>query len=302
MEQIDNAPLWRYTTLKIGGEAERLCLPSNTEELTALLDSLKTSSRPWHILGGGSNLLISSRGVKGIVIRVIQMCQMTNPEAGVIEAGTGSRLPHLARYAAGMGLTGLEFLVGVPGTVGGGVVMNAGAHGSCIANVLESATIFDTRKWDLVTLTNEQLGFQYRKSLIDPETQIVVSARFRLAQDSPDAIHERIRHNEEYRWKTQPLSWPSAGSTFKNPLPDKGAGYLLDKAGAKQLREGNAAVSAVHANFVINMGGATSSEVTTLLLRMQNCVEKAFDIHLKPEWKKLGEFTELENSVWNGDE
>jgi UDP-N-acetylmuramate dehydrogenase len=121
-----------------------------------------------------------------------------------------------------------------------------------------------------------------------------------LSPDKTESIQERIRKNEEYRWKTQPLSWPSAGSTFKNPQPDRGAGLLLDQAGAKQLREGNAAVSAVHANFVINMGGATSSEVTSLLMRMQECVQKTFGVHLIPEWKKLGIFSNVENSVWNG--
>ncbi|HEY9868830.1 MAG TPA: UDP-N-acetylmuramate dehydrogenase, partial [Candidatus Obscuribacterales bacterium] len=211
------------------------------------------------------------------------------------------RLPHLARFAASHGLSGLEFAVGIPGTVGGAVVMNAGAHGSCIANVLESATIFDTTSWDIITLKNDDLAFQYRKSSIDPEKQIVLSARFRLIPDKKENIDARIAHNEEYRWKTQPLSWPSAGSTFKNPDPERGAGYLLDRAGAKHMREGNAAVSAVHANFVINMGGATSQEVTTLLRRMQDLVYKEFAVVLKPEWKKLGLFEPSECEVWNGE-
>jgi UDP-N-acetylmuramate dehydrogenase len=301
MEQVANAPLWRYTTLKIGGEADTLCLPETVDELSTLLDRLKSTSEPWFILGGGSNLLISSKGVPGSVIRLVKMSHMTEIEPGLIEAGTGTRLPHLARFAESLNLTGLEFLVGVPGTVGGGVVMNAGAHGSCIANVLESATIFDTTKSEVFTLTNEQLRFEYRKSMINPDVHVVVSARFRLQTDSPNEIKARMAHNEDYRWKTQPLSFPSAGSTFKNPFPDKTAGFLLDRSGAKNLREGNAAVSAVHANFVINMGGATSNEVTTLLSRMQDCVYKEFEIHLKPEWKKVGIFTESENAVWNGD-
>jgi UDP-N-acetylmuramate dehydrogenase len=301
MEQVPNAPLWRYTTLKIGGEAQSLCLPQTVDELSSLVDKLKSNSEPWFILGGGSNLLISSKGVPGAVIRLIKMSHMTEVEPGLIEAGTGTRLPHLARYAETLNLTGLEFLVGVPGTVGGGVVMNAGAHGSCIANVLESATIFDTKNSELYTLSNEQLGFEYRKSVIDPDVHVVVSARFRLNSDKPEEIKARMQHNEDYRWKTQPLSFPSAGSTFKNPAPDKTAGFLLDKSGAKNLREGNAAVSAVHANFVINMGGATSEEVTTLLARMQERVQSEFGIRLKPEWKKVGIFTESENAVWNGD-
>jgi UDP-N-acetylmuramate dehydrogenase len=301
MDDIADAPLARFTTLKIGGPADRLCLPYNVDELTKLLDELKKSEKPWHVLGGGSNLLISSTGVPGTVIRLTQMAHMNNPETDVIEAGTGTRLPHLARYAATQGLSGLEFMVGIPGTVGGGVVMNAGAHGGCFAEVLESATVFDIEKWDLVTYSREQLGFEYRKSRINPTTQIVVSARFRLLPGKAEEITERTKHNEEYRWKTQPLSWPSAGSTFKNPEPTRSAGSLLDQSGAKELREGNAAVSAVHANFVINMGGATSQEVVTLLKRMQAAVFEKFQVKLKLEWKKLGTFTPSECEIWNGE-
>lgn len=301
MEQVAKAELARFTTLKIGGQADRLCSPANLDELLSLLEQLQKSGEPWHVVGGGSNLLVSSRGVAGTVIRVAQMIDIKTPEPGVIEAGTGARLPHLARWAAAHGLSGLEFAVGIPGTVGGAVVMNAGAHGSCIANVLESADVCDMRTAEVSTLSNEQLGFQYRRSLIDPAKQLVLSARFRLHPDKVESIEERVRHNEEYRWKTQPLSWPNGGSTFKNPLPDKTAGQLLDQAGAKQLREGAAAVSAVHANFVINMGGATSMEVVSLLKRMQECVHSKFAVSLKPEWKKLGHFTAAELEVWEGE-
>lgn len=302
MQESAKVPLARFTTLKIGGDADRLCIPANEEELVGLLDKLKANSEPWHVLGGGSNLLISSKGVLGTVVRVTQIAQMRNPELGVIEAGTGVRLPHLARYAASLGLSGLEFAVGIPGVVGGGVVMNAGAHGSCIANVLESVTIFDTKSWNIITLKNADLAFGYRFSNIDSDTQIVLSARFRLSMDCKEIIEEKTRLNEEYRWKTQPLSWPSAGSTFKNPDAERGAGLLLDRSGAKLLREGQAAVSAVHANFVINMGGATSTEVTTLLSRMQELVFKEFGVKLTPEWKRLGLFSESECAVWNGQE
>lgn len=301
MEELANAQLSRFTTLKIGGQAERLCNPSNVDELLDLLAKQKETGDPWHVIGGGSNLLISSRGVSGTVIRLAQVTELKAPEPDVIEAGTGARLPHLARWAAAHGLSGLEFAVGIPGTVGGAVVMNAGAHGSCIANVLESATIFDSQKGELTTLSNQELGFEYRRSKVDPDVHIVLSARFRLTPDRVELVEERIRHNEEYRWKTQPMSWPNGGSTFKNPFPDRTAGQLLDRSGAKQLREGNAAVSAVHANFVINMGGATSLEVVTLLKRMQECVQRTFAVRLKPEWKKLGHFSAEELEVWNGE-
>jgi UDP-N-acetylmuramate dehydrogenase len=301
MEELVKAPLARFTTLKIGGEADRLCNPSTVDELLALVERLNSAGEPWHVIGGGSNLLISSRGVDGTVIRLAQVTEVKTSEPEVIEAGTGARLPHLARWAAAHGLAGLEFAVGIPGTVGGAVVMNAGAHGSCIANVLESATLLDTKDGAVLTLTNSELGFEYRRSRVDPERHIVLSARFKLKSDRVEAVEERIQHNEEYRWKTQPLNWPNGGSTFKNPSPDRTAGQLLDQSGAKQLKQGAAAVSAVHANFVINMGGATSQDVIGLLKLMQDCVQKKFEVRLKPEWKKLGRFSPEELEVWNGE-
>ena len=179
--------------------------------------------------------------------------------------------------------------------------MNAGAHGSCMANIIDSVTIYDTATGEIATLSNQELNFQYRKSRLDPMVQVVLSARLRLTPELPETIEAHIRANEEYRWRTQPIGWPNAGSTFKNPDPQKGAGLLLDQAGAKKLAEGKAAVSAVHANFVINMGGATSSEVSTLMKRMQHCVYETFAVRLQPEWKTLGEFTETEREVWKID-
>jgi UDP-N-acetylmuramate dehydrogenase len=167
-----------------------------------------------------------------------------------------------------------------------------------MANIIDTVTIFDTASGKITTLTKEELNFQYRKSRLDPLVQVVLSARLRLDSDQPQTIEAHTKANEEYRWRTQPLGWPNAGSTFKNPDPKNGAGLLLDKAGAKKLVEGKAGVSAVHANFVINMGGATSEEVSRLMKRMQDCVYETFSIRLQPEWKTLGEFTEIEREVW----
>jgi len=298
MDEQANCPLWRYTTLKIGGEAKRFCQPSTIDEFVEILNQVKQKEEPWFVLGGGSNLLVSSQPVEGTVIRTAQLTSVTNPSKNIVEAYAGARLPHLARYAASLGLSGFEFAVGIPGTVGGGVIMNAGAHGSCMANILQDVTIFDTARGEVVTLTNEEAGFEYRRCNLDPSVHVVLSARFALTSAEREKIEENTRHNEEYRWKTQPLGWPNAGSTFKNPEPQRGAGLLLDKAGAKTLREGQAAVSAVHANFVINMGGATSSEVSQLLARMQEAVYSSFAVRLHPEWKTLGKFSESEQNVW----
>ena len=298
MEEARQATLARYTTIKIGGEADRLCHPQNVDELVTLVGGLQAKGEPWYVIGGGSNLLISSNGVRGTVIRTTQLIAIKTPEPGILEAEAGARLPHLARQAAQLGLSGLEFAVGIPGTVGGGVIMNAGAHGSQMSAILETATVLDSRSGKVTVMSNDELGFQYRRCLLDPMQHVVLSARFKMPTDVPEEIEKRTKHNEDYRWKTQPMGWPNAGSTFKNPLPDKAAGFLLDQAGVKNLQEGQAAVSAIHANFVINLGGATSHEVTSLMRRMQECVHETFKVDLVPEWKTMGSFSEEELSVW----
>ena len=298
MDEQTDAPLWRYTTLKIGGNATRLCQPSTVDELVKLMEKLRAADEPWFVLGGGSNLLVSSEGVKRTVIRTAALTSITNPEPSVIQADAGVRLPHLAKFAASQGLSGLEFSVGIPGTVGGGVIMNAGAHGSCMSNVLEDVTVLDTKSGTISTLKKDDLQFEYRKCNLDPSVHVILSARFRLLPENREEIEKQTKHNEDYRWKTQPLGWPNAGSTFKNPEPARGAGYLLDQAGAKNMQEGAAAVSAVHANFIINMGGATSNEVVTLMRRMQETVYGAFQVKLHPEWKTLGDFGVPGQEVW----
>lgn len=298
MERQEKVPLWRFTTLKIGGEAESFYQPTGVDELAGLVEMLTERGEPWFVLGGGSNLLISSSGYEGAVIRTAQITSIERIDANVLEAGAGARLPHLARQAAQMGLAGLEFAVGIPGTVGGAVIMNAGAHGSAMENVIESVQVFDSTERKIVELSAADLEFKYRRCALDPAKHVVLSAKLRLKAERPDEIEGRIKHNEEYRWRTQPLGWPNAGSTFKNPEPARGAGLLLDQAGAKLLKEGSAAVSAVHANFVINMGGATSQEVALLMRRMQECVFDKFQVELYPEWKTLGRFSKEEEMVW----
>lgn len=299
MEEALKAPLAKFSTMKLGGQADRLCQPGNKDELVKLVNSLNEKGEPWSVVGGGSNLLISSKGVEGTVIRTAFLKDIETIGENLIEASAGARLPHLAKYAASMGLSGLEFAVGIPGTVGGAVVMNAGAHGSCIANIFESALVYDSDLDDLITLNKDDLGFVYRNCKLDPSKQVVVSAKFRLEPGVAEDIASKTQANEDYRWKTQPIGWPNLGSTFKNPLPDKSAGYLLDNSGAKNMQVGQAAVSSLHANFVVNLGGATSKEVTSLLKEMQELVLKTHQIDLNPEWKTLGEFTDEELLVWH---
>jgi UDP-N-acetylmuramate dehydrogenase len=170
--------------------------------------------------------------------------------------------------------------------------MNAGAHGSCFANIVESVEVLDCESGKISTHSADDLKFVYRNSAINPGRQVVLTARLRLKAGAEEEIKKATQHNEEYRWRTQPLGWPNLGSTFKNPAPDKTAGFLLDQSGAKEFKEGNAAVSSIHANFVVNLGGATTGEVTTLLKRMQNIVLEKHGLRMHLEWKLLGKFSE----------
>ncbi len=298
MEEALQAPLARITTLKIGGDADCLCHPQSVTELVDLVARLKSEGTPWYVVGGGSNLLISSQGFRGTVIRTTQLTAIRLDQPNLLEAEAGARLPHLARHAAQNGLAGLEFAVGIPGTVGGAVIMNAGAHGSSISAIFDSAKILDSVTGEVEELRSEQMAFQYRRCALDPARHVVLSAKFNMPSDVPEEIEKRTKHNEDYRWKTQPLGFPNAGSTFKNPLPDKAAGFLLDQAGVKDLKVGNAAVSSIHANFIVNLGGATSHDVIILMKRMQEMVREKFKLDLIPEWKTMGTFTDAEMSVW----
>ncbi|MDX2104898.1 MAG: UDP-N-acetylmuramate dehydrogenase [Candidatus Melainabacteria bacterium] len=296
MEELANASLARYTTLKIGGAARRVFHPKTIDELVGLVTKL--DGEPWYIIGGGSNLLVSSEGFDGTVIRTTDLTEIKQISESQLEAAAGARLPHLAKFAAKQGYSGLEFAVGIPGTVGGGVIMNAGAHGSCMANIVDTVTYFDSDQKKLVTLKNDEVGFVYRKCKLDPLKHVIVSAVFNLPHGEADAIVAKTKHNEEYRMRTQPIGFPNAGSTFKNPDPDRSAGLLLDKSGAKNMHIGKAAVSDLHANFVINIGGATSHDVANLVGRMQEMVEEQFHVRMMPEWKTLGKFTDEELRAW----
>jgi UDP-N-acetylmuramate dehydrogenase len=167
-----------------------------------------------------------------------------------------------------------------------------------MAEVVESVLVYDAVKNSLITLSKEDLAFTYRRSKIDPNLQVVISARLKLYEDLRANIEAKIKANEDYRLKTQPIGFPNAGSTFVNPEPKRSAGFLLDQAGAKGMTCGQAAVSALHANFVINLGQATSQDITDLLKRMQELVYKTYSIHMHPEWKTLGKFTEDDLTPW----
>lgn len=286
-------PLAAHTTYRIGGPADLFAIARSRDELVALIQAARTLGLPWRVLGRGSNLLVSDRGVRGLVVKnlseevVFQLDQ--DPPTVVVDSGVSCA--RLAAQAAQHGLAGLEFAIAIPGTIGGAVVQNAGAHGSEIKDLLEAVTIL-TPAGEIQTLPADALALGYRTSRFQREPALILSARLRLRRESPVVIGERLRRIRLRRAETQPRE-PSCGSVFKNP-PGDYAGRLIERAGLKGLRCGQAQVSLRHANFIVNLGGATASEVRRLIRQVQETVARQFGVDLETEVEIIGEWAEEE--------
>lgn len=279
-----------FTTWKVGGPAAWFAEPGNNEELLELLHWAGGQGLDLHCIGAGSNLLIADSGLDGLTLclRRLQGSRIDAVE-GWVEAVAGEPIPTLARKAARAGLSGLEWAVGIPGTVGGAAVMNAGAQGSCTAEWLHSVEVVDRARPDEpFHLAASQLAFAYRHSRLQVEPLIVLSARFRLEPNhDPGVVLARTTANLQSRTSTQPYQQPSCGSVFRNPEPDK-AGRLIEALGLKGLRLGGAEVSAIHANFIVNTGTATATDIDALIKAVQQRVSSSHGIDLHPEVKRLG--------------
>ncbi|MEB3166644.1 MAG: UDP-N-acetylmuramate dehydrogenase [Cyanobacteriota bacterium] len=283
-------PLHDYTTWKVGGPADWFAEPSSREELIALAAWAAAESLDFRCIGAGSNLLVADGGLGGLTLcnRRLQGSVLAGDE-GWVEAEAGEPIPTLARKAARAGLAGLEWSVGIPGTVGGAVVMNAGAQGGCTAEWLHSVEVLDPARPDApFRLMAEELDFAYRHSRLQQEPLLVLSARFRLEPGhDPVAVTGRTSANLHSRTSTQPYQQPSCGSVFRNPEPAK-AGRLIEALGLKGTAIGGAQVSPVHANFIVNTGGATAADVAALILLVQERVRQEHGVELHPEVKWLG--------------
>jgi len=284
--------LAEFTTWKVGGPAQWFAEPESPEQLLELLSWALAEGLERRVIGAGSNLLVSDQGLAGLTLcnRRLQGAEI-EAASGVIEARAGEPIPTLARRAARAGLAGLEWAVGIPGTVGGAVVMNAGAQGGCTAEVLDSITVVDPARPDQpFQLGNADLDFAYRHSRLQQEPLVVLSARFRLqAGQDPAAVSQRTSANLHSRTSTQPYQQPSCGSVFRNPEPRK-AGQLIEGLGLKGLSIGGAQVSPIHANFIVNTGAASAAEIDQLIAAVQHRVASAHGIALHPEVKRLGPF------------
>ena len=274
-------PLSKHTSFRVGGPAELLACPRSEEELAALLRQCARMELRPRVLGGGTNILAPDGGVPGVVISTRGLDSLELSEDGSISAGAGVPLARLAVFAQKNGLTGLEFAHGIPGTVGGGMYMNAGAYGGELAQVAVSAR-FLTAEGELRTLEGEEMGLGYRRSAFMGLPGVIVSARFRLEAGDPETIQARMRELMERRRASQPLELPSAGSTFKRPVGGYAAA-LIQEAGLKGFRVGDAAVSEKHAGFVVNLGHASSADVLTLIARVRETVKARSGIELEPE-------------------
>lgn len=275
-------PMSKHTSFRIGGPAAVMAFPQNEEELSEVLKvSGKLDIKPV-ILGAGTNVLAPDEGLPGLIVCLKDCMNGTELlEGGGIRVMSGVTMTRAAVFAANHGLTGMEFAHGIPGTVGGGVYMNAGAYGGEISQICRSVTVMD-RNGKTRQLSREEMDFGYRHSILEESGEIVVSAVFGLAQDSPEAVKARMRQLQAKRSASQPLDLPSAGSAFKRPVGGYAAA-LIDQAGLKGYRVGNAAISGKHAGFAVNLGGATAHDVKELLTQVSDRVFAASGIRLEPE-------------------
>ncbi|QMV40379.1 UDP-N-acetylmuramate dehydrogenase [Cohnella cholangitidis] len=282
-----NEPLAGHTTWKIGGPADLMIIPESDGELAAALTLLNRHDVPWCALGRGSNTLVSDKGVRGAVIKLGDGFDDVRFDGETVSAGASYSFIKLSVMSGKEGLTGLEFAGGIPGTVGGAVYMNAGAHGSDISRILQSADII----WEdgsRAVLGKDEMEFSYRHSILHERKGIVTRAVFRLANGDRKEIAAALASFKDRRLRTQPLQMACAGSVFRNP-PNDHAARLIEAAGLKGLREGAAEVSQLHANFIVNHGGAKAEDVLTLIRRVQLTIEQTYGIVLVPEVLLLGE-------------
>ena len=280
-------PMSKHTTFRIGGAAEVFAAP-DARELPQLLAMAKGADVPVTVIGNGSNLLVGDRGIRGLVIEIGERMSEVRIEGTILVAGAGALLSKAAQTAAAAGLGGLEFAAGIPGSVGGAVVMNAGAYGGEMKDVLQSVKVL-TEEGELLILTTEELELGYRHSCVPERKYIVVEATMELAAKPEEEIRAYMAELRAKRIEKQPLEYPSAGSTFKRP-EGYFAGKLIMDAGLRGYTVGGAQVSEKHCGFVINKGGATAADVRQLMQDVHDRVKEQFDVELEPEVKMIGSF------------
>ena len=284
---ILDAPMKKYTTWKIGGNADCLVLPADAADVVAAQAFCREHQVPCQVIGNGSNLLVLDGGVEGVVIRIGEGMNGYTVDGTLVTAGSGCVLARLARETAKLGLAGLEWAVGIPASIGGAAYMNAGAYGHCFYETLEAVEAVDGNG-NICKLSVEELTYSYRHTRLMEEGYIVTKAMIRLKEGDAASLTAAADETMHLRREKQPLEYPSAGSVFKRPLGHFAA-KLIDDAGLKGARVGDAQVSEKHAGFIINRGAAAAADVLELIRRIQNIVFGMFGVRLETEVRILGE-------------
>ena len=285
---LENEPMSRHTTFRVGGKAACFIKISNTEQLKRLLPYFKAVEIPYFILGNGSNLLVGDHGYDGVILQLKEKFNRIETEGSLLRAQAGALLSQVAQCALEHSLAGFAFASGIPGTVGGGVMMNAGAYGGEMKQIVEEVTVLD-ENGEVLVLDNETMEFGYRTSIIKNRHFTVLEVTFRLKEGNREEIRREMDELSAKRREKQPLNFPSAGSTFKRP-EGYFAGKLIMDAGLRGYSIGGAAVSEKHCGFVINKGNATAADVSEVIAEVQERVKDKFGVTLECEVIRLGNF------------
>lgn len=281
-------PMSQHTTFRIGGPADVFVMPENYEQIREVLRLCKEEKLPFFVLGNGSNLLVSDSGYRGVIIQMDRNMEEICLDGEEIHACAGALLSSVAVAARNASLTGFEFAGGIPGTIGGAAVMNAGAYGGELKDVLKEVTVM-TREGEILTIPADKLEMGYRTSIIKTAGYLVLEAVISLKKGDEEKIRAVMKELSERRTEKQPLDYPSAGSTFKRP-EGYFAGKLIMDSGLRGYRAGGAQVSEKHCGFVINAGGATAEDVRSLMDHVIRVVREKYGVTLEPEVKFLGDF------------
>src|SRR5213594_872642 len=282
---LENEPLARYTTYRIGGPARYLVLPADADDVVKALEFARDRGLPWVVLGLGSNVLVKDGGFPGLVIRMGKGLDRFEMKGATAIVGAGLPIPILSRRTAEAGFAGVERFIGIPGTVGGGVVMNAGAHGAEFAEIVTEVTVVDP-KGKARPIARKQISYKYRGSNL--ENLVVLEAKLALIEEPPAKLKELQGKLLRWRKAGTPFDQPCCGSVFKNPGGPRTAGALIDEAGLKGFTIGGAQVSTLHANYFINKGNATATDMLKLIEHVRKTVAKKLGVELELEVKVIG--------------
>ena len=285
---LQDEPMSGHTTFRIGGPADFFVTPSKAEEIRRIIELCRAEKVPYYVVGNGSNLLVGDKGYRGVIIQIYKNMNRISVAGEEISVQAGALLSKVAAAACEAELEGMEFASGFPGTMGGAVRMNDGAYNGEMKQVLKTAVVL-TPEGEIVTIPAEEMGMGYRTSIVSKMDYVVLEAVLSLKRGRKAEIRARMDELREKRVEKQPLEYGSAGSTFKRP-EGYFAGKLIQDAGLRGFRIGNAQVSEKHCGFVINLGGATAAEVSELMTEVVRRVEETSGVTLKPEVKRIGEF------------